>query len=632
MVTEFKQSCSKCGAELSYNPGQQVLKCNFCGAETEIPRQEKVLPTTDESTYVVPLSVDKASLERVTQSYMVRGNFTPDDLLQKAVITKQKLHYVPTYLYNGSYEAKWTASFGYDRQEHYTEYVSRTQNGVTHQVPVTRSKTVTDWNPASGDDSGSFTVQVYAGKNLDPRAANLFEDAKLKGKMTDFKAEDLVGFDTEPFAIPSDDAYNNKAKPEINSIIDRSVKGHAQGDHQRDWHWKASIDKKTTTVLMPVAQSIFEYEGKQYQVWIDGSDATQMVGDELPIDTNKKRAANLGYTPLVFSLLGLALLITVSGTDVINWWLVISAIALSIGFARLRKKLMVNYSKAIRNAFLAQKQSASANTSLMAEDERTKLVSSFEKPKLPILADTSRDKYILPVMSLACLATIMSPVITERVTSTTAPSVVTQPSSNTVEPPVAIKVPKQPEVRSASLSPDEIPRFSPDQPPKVVPGLDKSHPSSNWLYCESAKGYYPYVANCNEAWRLIPIAMQNSQPSSEAATTTVLPTSPEPAQAQATLPVADQHEPATWSPSYDCTKASNVAERLICGNKSISEYDVKLAQAYKDALNGSANKDALKNEQNAWRKNVRDACTDVDCLAKVYQQRIPQLTNLKLGD
>jgi hypothetical protein len=28
--------------------------------------------------------------------------------------------------------------------------------------------------------------------------------------------------------------------------------------------------------------------------------------------------------------------------------------------------------------------------------------------------------------------------------------------------------------------------------------------SANWYYCESSKGYYPYVSECREAWRVVP--------------------------------------------------------------------------------------------------------------------------------
>ena len=37
---------------------------------------------------------------------------------------------------------------------------------------------------------------------------------------------------------------------------------------------------------------------------------------------------------------------------------------------------------------------------------------------------------------------------------------------------------------------------APSAPAQASPG--------NWYYCESAKGYYPYVSECKEAWRTVP--------------------------------------------------------------------------------------------------------------------------------
>ncbi len=31
-----------------------------------------------------------------------------------------------------------------------------------------------------------------------------------------------------------------------------------------------------------------------------------------------------------------------------------------------------------------------------------------------------------------------------------------------------------------------------------------SQPTQAWYYCDNPKGYYPYVATCNSAWRQVP--------------------------------------------------------------------------------------------------------------------------------
>lgn len=102
-----------------------------------------------------------------------------------------------------------------------------------------------------------------------------------------------------------------------------------------------------------------------------------------------------------------------------------------------------------------------------------------------------------------------------------------------------------------------------------------------------------------------------------------------PAAMPAAEPVASAPVPPTamtWTPSFDCAKASTGPERLICSNKELSEVDVKLAQTYKLAANTSSDKESLRNAQNAWRKNERDACSDVNCMLAAYQNRIGQLS------
>ena len=114
-----------------------------------------------------------------------------------------------------------------------------------------------------------------------------------------------------------------------------------------------------------------------------------------------------------------------------------------------------------------------------------------------------------------------------------------------------------------------------------------------------------------------------------AVTTQPVATTPEPAVT--TQPVATTPEPAvttgetSWSPSFNCAKASTGSERLICSSKEISEADVQLNQAYKTAINNSTNVNELKNSQRTWRKTIRDACSNIDCMLNAYQIRINEI-------
>ena len=88
---------------------------------------------------------------------------------------------------------------------------------------------------------------------------------------------------------------------------------------------------------------------------------------------------------------------------------------------------------------------------------------------------------------------------------------------------------------------------------------------------------------------------------------------------------SDADDPTARAPSFDCEKASTSAERLICSNKELSAADVELAQAYLSARNASTDKSWLSKQQSTWRKTVRDACSDAQCMLSAYEQRIREL-------
>lgn len=84
-------------------------------------------------------------------------------------------------------------------------------------------------------------------------------------------------------------------------------------------------------------------------------------------------------------------------------------------------------------------------------------------------------------------------------------------------------------------------------------------------------------------------------------------------------------ETAPWAPSFDCARAATGAERLICSNRQLSAADVALAQAYRAARARAVDKAALTVTQSTWRKSVRDACSDVQCMVAAYEQRLSEL-------
>ena len=73
-----------------------------------------------------------------------------------------------------------------------------------------------------------------------------------------------------------------------------------------------------------------------------------------------------------------------------------------------------------------------------------------------------------------------------------------------VQQPTGYEVVAPPAVAAAQPAPVAAP-----QPPAVTPGAQAS---GVWYYCESSKGYYPYVNQCAEGWKTVPASPPPAPP------------------------------------------------------------------------------------------------------------------------
>lgn len=303
LESPLKLACKQCGAEQAYSATDRALQCSYCASVTDIPRPAEELPPAAAGA-IVPLSVSDSALLDAVYEHLASGAFTPDDLLATASFVQKDRFYAPVFEFTGSYEARWTASFGYDRSEHYTDHEDRTENGRTRRVPVTRTRTVTDWRPANGQAQGRFQVRAYAGARLspsEPALMALVEDVEA-GQALPFDAAYTAGVPLEPFSLTPVAAYQGRGQPQVNASIDAGVERHGQGDRQRDWHWNATVRKQHQTVWVPVCHVVWEYQGQRYNLWTSGVDAHRQVSDPLPVDRSRVKSLVWGLAPLAIAL------------------------------------------------------------------------------------------------------------------------------------------------------------------------------------------------------------------------------------------------------------------------------------------------------------------------------------------
>jgi uncharacterized protein len=82
--------------------------------------------------------------------------------------------------------------------------------------------------------------------------------------------------------------------------------------------------------------------------------------------------------------------------------------------------------------------------------------------------------------------------------------------------------------------------------------------------------------------------------------------------------------PPAWS-AIDCSRAKTGVDRLLCSSDRLARADQIMALAFRDAFQRTDRRDALLADQERWRKQVRDACNDVPCLMRAYEDRTSEL-------
>ncbi len=400
-------TCENCGAELEYEPSRQVLKCRHCDTETELLSPEAELLRTADG--IVPLTVDKNRLHSAVEMYMASGEYTPDDLVETAKVAKLEMMYVPAYLFGGTFEANWTASFGYDHTEHYTEHERKYDYDLKMHVtrPVTKTKTVTVWHSQHGTASGRFHFLGYAGQSISSQnVRNLIENCSELTSGVNYSEAFTANIPVEPFTVSENDTFSSRIQERLNSQIASSVREHAQGDHQRDWHWDPSIEMDSATLYVPLCHAQFEYRDGSYDFWLDGTNASHYVGDALPADTDRKARVRRGFTPawitlaamFIFPLFASASHIWDAAftSELLMWcvgWLVVIALFV---FGFRRRSVIVRYSKEKREAALSIRQAERSSTAKMSDAQLDSLALSYLTPEKPFLARSENDKVVLP--------------------------------------------------------------------------------------------------------------------------------------------------------------------------------------------------------------------------------------------
>jgi hypothetical protein len=398
-------TCKGCGAKMTYAPGMQSLKCEFCGTISQLTADYNHLPGGAEVDMIVPMTVDQRLLEFAAYEVMAAGRYTPDDMIETCRFVRFERLYVPSFVFTGQYDGTWTASFGYNRSETYTDWEDNGQGG---RRPVTRTRTVVDWSPATGDVRGGFCFAAYAGSKLPANVALAIERSEKLTDATSDVSSYIAGIEVEAYETTERDAFSTRVKARVDELVERDVRSKAQGDHQRDWNWSSTFSHNSATALLPVCHTVLEYQGNEYQVWSDGADVSRLVADKFPEDRERKRAVAFAFVPFVISaaVAGVAALIIQDSrpTSTELYWVLAGIVLSALGFGFSRRNALLDHSRRMRETILSFHKASLGNMQSLSESERTTLLSSFERPKRTWLSQTANQ----PVAVVALMTSLAS--------------------------------------------------------------------------------------------------------------------------------------------------------------------------------------------------------------------------------
>ncbi|MBI3269071.1 MAG: zinc ribbon domain-containing protein [Planctomycetes bacterium] len=263
--------CQQCAAETQVEPQVTALTCAFCGANEVIPREANAALLQPES--LLPFQVTKDQVIEQFRTWIQGLWFRPNALKRQARPEGLQGVYIPYWTFDSMTHSFWTAEAGYHYYvtEKYTDAQGHSQ---TRQVQHTR------WEPASGRHNQFFDdVLVPASRSVPEELAKGLEPFETQ-KLAPYKPEYLSGMVAEDYQLDMKAAWP-KAKEEMDGAIRSACASKVPGDTHRNLHVTTQYMNRTYKLcLLPIWIASYRYANKPYRYLVNGQ--TGKVYGEAP--------------------------------------------------------------------------------------------------------------------------------------------------------------------------------------------------------------------------------------------------------------------------------------------------------------------------------------------------------------
>ncbi|TYQ13222.1 UNVERIFIED_CONTAM: A2L zinc ribbon protein [Acetivibrio alkalicellulosi] len=279
--------CDGCGAETVVQKDQTALQCNYCGS-SHVLASKQTAGIKPEA--IIPFKIDKHKADELYIKWIKGRWLAPGNL--KIFYQSDMLHpvYVPYWTYNSNSYNRYTARGG----KYY--YVNVTRNGKSVRERRTR------WFNVSGRFEYFFDyVEVNASKNYNDSIMKKIEPYNNSG-LEAYKPQYISGYTAERYSRNVVEGFEY-AKSKMKDILNSEVRKRVLRNYDTVSNIRINsnyIDVKYKHVLHPIWTALYDYKGKKYRYIVNGQ--TGKISGQAPLSPLK-------LTLLI--IIGLAILMTI---------------------------------------------------------------------------------------------------------------------------------------------------------------------------------------------------------------------------------------------------------------------------------------------------------------------------------
>jgi hypothetical protein len=361
-------SCPACGAPIQVGRGTSSVACPYCGGVARVGGATASSDATIEARHAARRTVSAEAFQRRLLRWLSEGDYTPDDLLERALVTHHSSVLLPVWHVRGTFHARFKAEAGFDAvRERVVE--RRRADGRTERR--TETHTVTDWRAVDGEVTGPFEAWACASPVVPAPIVAFVEEVAQRCDAWEPVSEALLadqrieGFD----AGPRDALAAPGPAERLRKVVEAAAARRVPGDRHRALTVTFETrDEDALACLHPFWLASFRYAGAVFPVAVSGRDDAAAHGQR-PEDTARKAEVEKLARPWKVAL-GVTAALTLAGVCL---GVAPGLVALAVGGsvtaalgwrARRRRIAILERSRAARAAVLARIGGAAAASNL----------------------------------------------------------------------------------------------------------------------------------------------------------------------------------------------------------------------------------------------------------------------------